>query len=103
MKNFVHRAKTYLLLHLIYYHERTPRRSENIAFFALSDFRECITFMRKINVSLGELVDLVDFLYKAGFVRFIQLQDTIFVFLTKRACRFVLKEGDGFMEPKKHA
>ncbi len=102
MKNFVHRAKTYLLLHLIYYHERPPRRSENIAFFALSDYKECLIFMININVSLAELVELVDFLYKADMVRFIQLQDTMFVFLTERACRFVLKEHDGFMECSKY-
>ncbi len=92
MKTSVHRAKSCLLLHLVYHHERPLRRSKNIAFFALSDFRECITFMRAINVNLDELVDIVDFLYKSGLVRFIQLRETLFVFLTEKACHFVQKQ-----------
>ena len=102
MKTSVHRVKATLLLHVVYHHERPLMRSENIAFFALSDLRECLFFMRELNVGLDELVDLVDFLYKGGLVRFIQLRDTLFVFLTERACRFVLKEHDGFMELSKH-
>jgi hypothetical protein len=94
MKISVRRAKACLLLHLVYFSGRTPNHSENIAFFALSDYIECLFFMREINVGLTELVELVDFLYKAGLVRFIQLRETIFVFLTEKACHFVQKIPD---------
>ena len=102
MQTSIHHAKAYLLLNIIYYYARTASHSANIAFFAISDYIECRVFMREINVSLAELVEIVDFLYKAGFVRFIEVLDTIFVFLTEKGCHFVLTEHDGFMECSKH-
>jgi len=92
VKTSVRRAKACLLLHLVYFSGRTPNHSENLAFFAFSDYIECLFFMGEINVDLAELVELVDFLYKAGLVRFIEVLDTIFVFLTEKGCHFVQKQ-----------
>jgi len=89
-------AKAFRLLYLIYCNERTSNHSENLAFIAISDDLECKIFMKELNVNRSELNDLVDSLFKEGLVRFIQLLDTLFVFLTERACRFVQKQQNLF-------
>ncbi len=93
MNTSIKEAKALLLLYLVYFSERTSSHSENIAFFAISDEKECQIFEKELNVSQAELRDLADFLFKSGLVRFEQLIDTLFVFLTEKACDFVQKQN----------
>lgn len=89
----VQRAKASLLLHLIYYHDRsTGFHFENVAFFELSDESVCCKFMKKLNVTKKEFEGLVDLLFKKKLVRFVQFVEFIFVHLEDQACRFVLTE-----------
>jgi hypothetical protein len=84
-------GKKIALLFLIFHYNRTSSHSTNLAFFGISDDKECKFFMKKLDVSKAELIEIVDLLSKADFVRFVQVSNTLFVFLTSKGCAFVLK------------
>jgi len=89
MKNFVKIGKTFALLFLIDHYSSISSKARNPAFFGLSDEKECKFFMKKLEVSREELVEIVDLLFEKEFVRFAQLGNTFFVFLTTKGSDFV--------------
>jgi hypothetical protein len=89
MKTFVKIGKTFALLFLIDHYSCISSQARNPAFFGLSDEKECKFFMKKLEVSREELVEIVDLLFKKEFVRFAQLGNTFFVFLTNKGSDFV--------------
>ena len=89
MKSYVKIGKAFSLLFLIYHRNRTLSHSKNLAFFGLSDDKECKFFLTELDIRMEELNEIVYFLAKGNFVRLVQILDTFFVFLTEKSCRFV--------------